>query len=242
MNNYEVRVRAALDEDTTVQIIQNNINTIYSDISSFIADIGLSLDNETKSLAEQYLQLLSDLMALTVDQDGSAITREQLIAEYNNWFAGDSDSYVETVESYYLDVDSMVGNPYNLSNYAHQYIIIPIDPDQFIGIDTIYFFCDGFIQNASKADMWGYDLFVKDIEINCLEELDDANDDHRLVLEYPQGTIFRTNDSIDTRVVRAKLLYQNREDLTSFSSFSWFKKDSSITSDDSRYTALAGAG
>ena len=242
LNNYEVRVRAALDEDTTVQIIQNNINTIYSDISSFIADIGLSLDNETKSLAEQYLQLLSDLMALTVDQDGSAITREQLIAEYNNWFAGDSDSYVETVESYYLDVDSMVGNPYNLSNYAHQYIIIPIDPDQFIGIDTIYFFCDGFIQNASKADMWGYDLFVKDIEINCLEELDDANDDHRLVLEYPQGTIFRTNDSIDTRVVRAKLLYQNREDLTSFSSFSWFKKDSSITSDDSRYTALAGAG
>lgn len=74
----------ALNEDTTVQIIQSNINTIYSDISSFIADIGLTLDNETKSLVEQYLQLLSDLMALTVDQNGNAITREQLIAEHNN--------------------------------------------------------------------------------------------------------------------------------------------------------------
>ena len=136
----------------------------------------------------------------------------------------------------------MVGNPYNLKEYTHQYITVPIEAERFVGIDAIYFYCDGFIQDYTKAEQWGYDLFVKDIEINCLEELDDVNNEYRLTLDFPQGAIFKTNESADTRLVRAHIIYQNREDLTPFCTFSWFKQNSAVTPQSSKYNAMAGSG
>lgn len=42
--------------------------------------------------------------------------------------------------------------------------------------------------------------------------------------------------------MRAHIVYQNREDLTPFCTFSWFKQNSAVTPQSSKYNAMAGSG
>ena len=152
LSYYEQEIRNIITDQTqTIQEMQQAVDAINQLMIDFIAKTAATFDSDTQSLVNQYAQLIDDILALTVNNVGEPITPGDILAEYVGWFNGESDSYVEVVESYFLDVNNMVGNPYNLKEYAHQYITVPIEAEKFVGIDTIYFYCDGFIQNGAKA-------------------------------------------------------------------------------------------
>jgi len=63
---------------------------------------------------------------------------------------------------YVLDIDNMVGNPYLLSAPLTQKAYFPIDGANFVRVESISIFSEGFINHiANKSD----DIFVSGIEI-----------------------------------------------------------------------------
>ena len=68
--------------------------------------------------------------------------------------------------SYTIDSNNMTGNPFIFQNWSEQYMIFPIDVENFVRIESIMAFCNDFedADDLIQAEMWGDDVFVKDIE------------------------------------------------------------------------------
>jgi hypothetical protein len=149
----------------------------------------------------------------------------------------------DVVRTYVLDTHNMVGDPFQYSYDTVQYAVFPIDFENLAGVEGIYAFSEGFVDTDDAARIkLGADIFVKDVELYALSEIDATSGDYRLKITTPKGTIFSEDSSGTSSIeVDGKLVYQSTE-LTDQAMFYWFKEDGRVTSTSSDYSYYGGAG
>lgn len=145
--------------------------------------------------------------------------------------------------SYTIDNNNMVGNPFQLSNWTEQYMIFPVDTENFLYVDSILAFSQDFVEadEAILADEWGDDIFVKDVEIYGLKTIGATNGDYKLALSMPQGSTFKSILADDSLQVVGKMTKLN-DNLSDSTMFYWFAEDNRISADSEDYNMYGGAG
>ena len=145
--------------------------------------------------------------------------------------------------SYTIDNNNMVGNPFQLSNWTEQYMIFPVDMENFLYIDSILAFSQDFVEadEAILADEWGDDIFIKDVEIYGLKTIGATNGDYKLALSMPQGSTFKSILATDSLQVVGKMTKLN-DNLSDSTMFYWFAEDNRISADSEDYNMYGGAG
>lgn len=145
--------------------------------------------------------------------------------------------------SYTIDNNNMTGNPFLFTTWAEQYAIYPIDVENFLYIDSIMAFAQDFVDKDDRinAELWGADIFVKDVEIYGLKTITAINGDYRLSLSMPQGSTFKSILASASLQVVGKVtkLSSNLSDSTMFY---WFAEDNRITSSSEEYQMYGGTG
>lgn len=164
----------------------------------------------------------------------------QFVLAFSNKDQPDQINYY----SYVLDTNSMTGNPLLYNTYTEQYAIFPIDTENFLYVDSILFYEEDFVEESDtiQADLWGPDIFVKDLEIYCLREISATNGDYVLRIGTPEGATFQTINSNEILPVVAKTTYKVNTDISDSTTFYWFAKDDRVDSSSEHYQMYGGSG
>ena len=145
--------------------------------------------------------------------------------------------------SYVIDNNNMTGNPSLFLNWSDQYMIFPIDTENFLYIDTIMAFCNDFVEedDRNNAELWGEDVFVKDIEFYGLKTITATNGDYKMSLSMPLGSTFRSIQASDYLQVVGKITKLS-DILSDSTMWYWFAEDGRVTSTSEDYQAYGGTG
>lgn len=162
----------------------------------------------------------------------------------------DGDKYdenglpIEVYRDYVIDVNNMTGNPYKYAEYSEQYEIFPIDEKKFLRIDHIMAYCKDFVtvSNGPQAELWGDDIFIKDIEFYPLGSISAVQDDYKLTLSTPLGSTFTTTLAKDELSLVAQLMKGDVTNLSDATTFYWAVKDNRVTSSSDNYHMYCGNG
>lgn len=148
----------------------------------------------------------------------------------------------EVDRSYILDINNMLGMPYNQPVAMRQSAKFRIDKENFKKIKKIELFSEGFVtvEDSSKP----VDIFVSDIETMGAVLLPaDTSSGYVLNLVTKQGIYFDENDSDSaTRLIEAEI-YKNRkiqQVSTEDVAYYWFKANNTIYMGDERYSPYGG--
>lgn len=141
---------------------------------------------------------------------------------------------------YVLDIDNMVGNPYMLSAPLTQKAYFAIDGANFVGVQSIEIFSEGFEHHqTNKPD----DIFVSNIEIIGANVLTaQEKDGISLRFKRPKGYIFTASDN-SVKTVIAQIRVKNRLlSSTEKVEYYWFKQDITIGAGNQFYSKFGGKG
>lgn len=148
----------------------------------------------------------------------------------------------EVDRPYILDINNMLGMPYNQPVAMRQSAKFRIDKENFKKIKKIELFSEGFVtvEDSSKP----VDIFVSDIETMGAVLLPaDTSSGYVLNLVTKQGIYFDENDSDSaTRLIEAEI-YKNRkiqQVSTEDVAYYWFKANNTIYMGDERYSPYGG--
>lgn len=146
--------------------------------------------------------------------------------------------------SYVLDSTRMTGNPLLYNNYAEQYAIFPIDTENFLYIESIMAYEQGFVQESDRtqADFWGADIFARELEIYGLRKLGAKDGDYLLRLMTSQGATFKTTSKAEELTCLAQTMYKVNTDVSDSTTYYWFAKDDRITAESAGYHMYGGSG
>lgn len=146
--------------------------------------------------------------------------------------------------TYTLDSGKMTGNPFIYYNFSDQYSIFPIDVNNFLYIDSIMAFSQGFESqdDTVNAKLWGKDIFIDQLEVYGLKKITSVNGQYKLAIDTPQGTIFKTLEENRHLDILGRLTYQENVDLSDSTTYYWFIEDNRITTSSELYQMYGGAG
>lgn len=153
------------------------------------------------------------------------------------------DSEEENSKTYIIDINNMVGDPYNLSPAVRQYDTFEIDGESFSSINRIYIFQYDFPNtDIGQKD----DIFVSKIELFGVNKLSqNALDTCALTFYTPDGIYFNDNDSdsailrLDAQVrIRGRVIDADSQD----TQYYWFRENNAITVYSNKYNNIGGAG
>lgn len=179
------------------------------------------------------------------------------ISEKNNNLEAVKESYLKALKKldevqeptikyldYVIDTNDMTGNPYLFNTYSNQYGIFNIDTKNFLYVQSITIFSEGFEleTDLNKDATWGADIFCKNIEIYGLKKISSTNGGYKLSVSTPRGSTFRSILSSDVINAVARVTYQNAQDLTDSCTYQWFIEDGRIDASSEYYSANAGGG
>lgn len=145
-------------------------------------------------------------------------------------------------QSYTIDSNAMTGDPYNFNVYADQYVIFPIDKENFLYIDSILFYSQDFVEKDDEinSDLYGDDIFVKELEFYGLRKISAKNGEYVLSLSMPQGNTFKSILATDSLKIIGHVAQNINTNLSDATTFYWLKQDNRI--DSSKAFAYAGKG
>lgn len=147
-------------------------------------------------------------------------------------------SYPPKMIAYFLDTGKMTGNPMKFYDYTSQYMIAPFDGSNYLYIDSIVAFSEGFVdQNITTENHY---IYIDDIEVIGLKQVTATNGDYKLRLLTPRGNTIRVGEKTTLKIT-ASTTYLN-QDITDNTLFYWGVKDPSITSLSNNYNAKLGSG
>lgn len=116
----------------------------------------------------------------------------------------DNSTGEEVTRSYMLNVDQMVGQPYNFTFPSRQYDIFDVDGINFVSVKQIYIFAYDFPHmEENKPD----DIFVSKIELSAANALDrETVSTAALSFITPQGIYFDENNlDSDIKTIEAQI-------------------------------------
>lgn len=157
----------------------------------------------------------------------------------------DIETYVDletkdtVVKTYILDINSMVGTIYNLSNYLTQSTLLDFNGSMFKRITKITAFIKDFQKDNNKINI--DDIYISDIGIFAMISADEKSwNTYYLTLETPNGVSL--SKSLTSLILNARVVYKNREVLNSKLNYYWFLKDMSISKTSDKYCVHGGQG
>ena len=196
-----------------------------------------------KDLFAKYIVLVKDIQRAD-DIDGMRTTYE----EWRNLKIGLSS---EKIVSYYFSSNEMIGNPFSFSSWTSQYGVFKIDLDNFLRVDSILMYKEGFIQNQDLEKSWhdgNPDICVQNIQMYMMKSLSEDSAGYQLKVEADDpdvGMVFQDTEEMQPIIVKASLFRELYEDLTlnQNTRFYWFKQNSSIVSPkQTGYSIYGGIG
>ncbi len=155
----------------------------------------------------------------------------------------DNNTGDTVIRRYKIDVNQMIGDPYQQVNWTRQYGIFNIDTDNFQYIDKIYLFIEKFPkQESGHPD----DVFIKDIEFYGAIPTSEAElSSYGLVFITPQGTYFDENSKdSDTRLLRAQVRIKgkNIDNNSQSVKYYWFVENVGVIPSSEDYCSYGGQG
>lgn len=145
--------------------------------------------------------------------------------------------------AYVLESHNMNGNPFLFTTWSEQYSIFDIDIENFLYVKSIMVFCNDFedADNIQKAELWGEDVFVKNIEIYGLKTISAQNGDYIMTLSSPQGITFKSTSHADSLSVIGTMKKQ-LDNLSDQAMWYWFAEDARVTPGADGYQMYGGSG
>lgn len=153
------------------------------------------------------------------------------------------------VVDYKLDLSSFIGDPYSLSVYSPQSVIIKTQKNYLTGVKSIQLFEENFVYDryvesgviTDKQNTTVPNIFVKDISIQFVEQKDLTENTYYLDISTPRGNSLTS--SITSIDLVGRLVYQG-ENIMSESSCEcfWYERDLSVTLGNENYEKNAGVG
>ncbi len=142
-----------------------------------------------------------------------------------------------TTKRYVLDINSIIGQPYNLSTYTRQYKIFGIDTNKFASVKKIFAFSDGFPNAASGRQ---HDIFLKNIEFKLMDEI---TEDGYIVYIDRDKPYFNTEDTSDSQIIlNATVRLKNKIITDDLLTYYWFKENSMVSTSSNKYVPCGGIG
>lgn len=156
----------------------------------------------------------------------------------------------EATITYRLDLSAFNGDPYSLSVYSPQSIIIRIQKGFLYGLASIKLFEENFPDYdhemagglpTTTAITDTPNIFVKDISVQYVEIKDYSAYNYYLAIAAPSGNYLSSD--ITSITLQGKLLFQ-RKDLydSKTCTCQWYIKDASIMRESTEYRKAAGIG
>ena len=145
--------------------------------------------------------------------------------------------------AYVLDTGNMNGNPFLFTTWSEQYSIFDIDIENFLYVKSIMVLCNDFedADNVIQAELWGEDVFVKNIEIYGLKTISAQNGDYIMTLSSPQGITFKSTSHADSLSVIGTMKKQ-LDNLSDQAMWYWFAEDARVTPGADGYQMYGGSG
>lgn len=158
-------------------------------------------------------------------------------------FKSDINKETPLLKEYKIDVNSMSGNPYALTEFTTQEILQDLDADHFIRIEKIIFYANSFPNSADGKDN---DIFLKNFEIYLTNALSDEElNGYYLKLVATRGTTITEIMSQQGKSLPIEMrpLLKGQE-ITSSSEheYYWFIKNPSVAPNDLNYHQKGGLG
>lgn len=153
----------------------------------------------------------------------------------------------EDIVSYSLDLSSFNGDPYSLSVYSPQSVVVKAQQGYLTGIKSISLFEENFEYDrlvefglvTDKQNTTTPNIFVKDVSINFVEQQDLTNNLYYLQIGIPRGNSFTS--SISSLDLVGRLIYEGENILNEKTcECSWYIRDLSITTGSEEYDKNAG--
>lgn len=142
-----------------------------------------------------------------------------------------------TTKRYVLDINSIIGQPYNLTTYTRQYKIFKIDTENFDSIKKVLIFSDAFPNSATGQPK---DIFVKELEFSLMKQV--AEDSYIVYIDKdkPYFDTDATSDSVIN--LNATVRLKNKVLNDDLIEYYWFKENSSIDTTSDGYLNYGGIG
>ena len=176
---------------------------------------------------QSYLMIAGDFRtALTKEQQsGNGDYGIVFEVEYE-----DSETENTYTQSYSLNVNNMIGQPYHYTNSTHQSAIFSgIDGNKFKTIKSIYAFCRNFPKEHEEP--CEDDIFINNLEAYFVQPLtDEEMSGMSLRITTPLGSYWADGDSLD-KILKAEIKLEGsilNDSSLGAAEFYWFKKDLSI--------------
>lgn len=142
-----------------------------------------------------------------------------------------------TTKRYILDINSIIGQPYNLTTYTRQYKIFKMDTENFDSIKKVLIFADAFPNSASGQPK---DIFVKELEFSLMKQV--AEDSYIVYIDKDKP-YFDTDDTSESVInLNATVRLKNKVLNDDLIEYYWFKENSSINTTSDSYLNYGGIG
>lgn len=136
-------------------------------------------------------------------------------------------------ETYTVNINSMIGDPYNFINPTSQFFALEFNMENFKGIKEISAFCEKF---PKQKDNMPNDIFITELEVYAANQIDEEElMSPHLRFFTPKGTIFKEDLPI-TAYGRI-----DGEDINK-GEFYWFIEDNMIDSESPEFLPIGGKG
>lgn len=151
-------------------------------------------------------------------------------------------TYSPKLIAYILDTSKMTGNPMKFYDYSSQYMIAEFNGEDYLYIDSIVAFSEGFVNSNDEIINYDNDnnIFIKDLEVIGLNEVSATSGDYKLRLSTPRGNTVRIGEKNSLKIT-ATMSYLD-QDISKDSVYYWGIKDPLITSTSDNYNAKLGSG
>lgn len=155
----------------------------------------------------------------------------------------DDSKGTSVLKDYIIDVDNMLGQPFNLITPTRQIEEFEINGANFKKIEKITLFAKDF---PNKKDDMPDDIFMRDIELTGAEQLNPALlNSYYLSILTPQGTFFPVDSNEDSKLtLKAEAKYQGKalQESIHKMEFYWFREHTGVDSKHRAFCSYGGQG
>lgn len=224
------------------------LDTNYEyEYSIYEAEGEKSIELDTQAI-EKYIKESSSIIVGAAIKTSIKVER-QLRGHYGivyNLKFIDNATGKETIRSYTIDEDNMVGNPYRLLYPIRQYQIFDIDGPNFVRVESIKIFCKSFPDSVpleNNAELHP-DIEISQLQLNGACRMSESQINGIAISFYtPQGTFFPPGTKGGNKLITAQVRVKGK--LVSADQkipFYWGKENVGVTPSNPYYNKYLGRG